>query len=455
MLALLLISIFILILTGFPVAFVIGGISILFLGFGVFSDVIHLSFLHIINAKLYGIMTNQILLAIPLFVLMGVALQRSYLAEELLKYISRMFTATSSHLSISVIFVGALLAASTGIVGATVVTMGLIALPAMLKNQYNPSIACGTVCAAGTLGQIIPPSLILILLGDAMSNAHQVAQNRQGLSSTSSVSVVDLFAGALIPGIILVLLYIVFLVGLAYIKPQFFPSKTSDVMAPFKWSDFFKTAFPSLALILLVLGSILAGLATPTESSAMGAVGALILTYYKRKGLPLPELREIVQKSTHITCMVYMILISAALFSLCFRALGGDDVVYELLSQLPGGAMAQVAIIMALIFLLGFFLESIEITVIVVPIVAPVLLMLGINPIWLGVMIAINLQTSFLTPPFGFSLFYLRGVAPKSIQTKQIYYGALPFIALQITMLVLLAMNPSLATWLPQVLFGN
>ena len=427
----------------------------MFLGIGILDGQIHSSFLHIINAKLYGILINQILIAIPLFILMGVTLQRSKIAEDLLQEISRLFKHARSRLSISVIIVGALLAANTGIVGASVVTLGLIALPTMLKNQYNPGLACGTICASGTLGQIIPPSIVLVLLGDVLSNAHQVAQNKQGLYGISSVSVVDLFAGALIPGLILVMLYIAFLIAVTFFKPQLLPASNADTLPPLNWSRLLKTALPALMLIVLVLGTILAGVATPTEASAAGAMGALLLTYYRRQGLSIAELRDIVQTSTYITCMVFMILISASLFSLCFRAWGGDEVIYNALTQLPGGMMVQLGLVMLLIFLLGFFLESIEITLIVVPIVAPVLLAMGVDPVWLGVLIALNLQTSFLTPPFGFSLFYLRGVAPPTIKTQHIYKGVLPFIVLQILMLILLASNPALATWLPQKLFGT
>lgn len=455
MLTLLLITIFVTILSGFPVAFAIGGVSIIFIGLGILTNQLDLSFVHITNAKLYGIMTNQILIAVPLFILMGTSLQRSHIAEDLLAHMSRIFTGTRSNLSVAVVVVGALLAASTGIVGATVVTMGLIALPGMLKNQYDPAISCGTICAAGTLGQIIPPSIILVLLGDVMSNAHQVAQNLKGNFGEYSVSVVDLFAGAFIPGLILVGLYALFLIALSHFRPELFPSLKDSRPAPFYWGDFLKTALPSLLLIVVVLGSILAGMATPTEASATGAVGALLLTYLKRRGISLRELRDILQTSTCITCMVFMILISAALFSLCFRGLGGDDVVHALLSQLPGGSVTQIGIVMLLIFVLGFFLESLEITLIVVPIVAPVLLLLGIDPIWLGIMIAINLQTSFLTPPFGFALFYLRGVAPASVKTGQIYRGVMPFILLQLSMLALLATYPQLATWLPRMLFAE
>jgi len=356
-------------------------------------------------------------------------------------------------LGISVILVGMLMAASTGIVGATVVTMGMMALPTMLKRHYDPAIACGTICASGTLGQIIPPSIILVLLGDVLSSAFQQAQLDMGIFSPDTVSVGDLFAGALIPGLILVVMYIIYLLTLAWLRPQTMPAPETSGDDNRSWSALLSALLPPLLLIVSVLGSILGGLATPTEAAAVGAVGAMLLALAK-KSCSIKVLREVARSTLKITSMVFMILIGASLFSLVFRGFGGDDLIAGLLSGLPGGVIGAMIAVMLVMFLLGFILDFIEITFVVVPIVGPILLTMGIDPVWLGIMIAINLQTSFLTPPFGFALFYLRGVAPKSVTTGQIYRGVIPFIAIQLLMLLMLSYWPGLATWLPSIIYG-
>jgi tripartite ATP-independent transporter DctM subunit len=348
-----------------------------------------------------------------------------------------------------------LLAASTGIVGATVVTMGLLSLPTMLRRGYDPKIATGTICASGTLGQIIPPSIILVLLGDVLSSAYSQSQLDQGIFSPDTVSVGDLFAGALIPGIGLVFLYILYLIGVAIVKPSVMPAahEAADAAPPAKLGQVLVALLAPLLLILAVLGSIMAGLATPTEAAGVGAVGALVLALAKRQ-FSMQRLIEVMRATVRVSSMVFLILIGASIFSLVFRGYGGDHLVQELLLSLPGGHLAAMFVVMLLMFLLGFVLDFIEITFVVVPIVGPILLAMGIDPVWLGIMIAINLQTSFLTPPFGFALFYLRGVAPASVTTGDIYRGVMPFVAIQLIALALLALWPGLATWLPGVIYG-
>jgi tripartite ATP-independent transporter DctM subunit len=399
-------------------------------------------------------MTNETLIAVPLFVFMGITLERAKIAEDLLETLSALFGTLRGGLGISVTLVGMLLAASTGIVGATVVTMGLLSLPTMLKRGYSPEIATGTICASGTLGQIIPPSIILVMLGDVMSSAYQQAQLSQGIFSPDTVSVGDLFAGALIPGLLLVFLYIVYLLGTAILRPDTMPAHTSHGDDSVSVARVFAALLPPLILILAVLGSILGGFATPTEAAGVGATGALLLALQRRE-LTLERLREIMRGTLSISSMVFMILIGASIFSLVFRGYGGDDGVQAVLESLPGGVIGAVLVVMLVMFLLGFVLDFIEITFVVVPIVGPVLLAMGLDPVWLGIMIAINLQTSFLTPPFGFALFYLRGVAPPEVTTGQIYRGVIPFVAIQIIALVILAVFPGLVTWLPDKLYGG
>ena len=398
-------------------------------------------------------MTNETLVAVPLFVFMGITLERAKIAADLLETLSMLFSKLRGGLGISVTVVGMLLAASTGIVGATVVTMGLLSLPTMLKKGYAPDIAAGTICASGTLGQIIPPSIILVMLGDVISSAYQRSQLSQGNFSPNTVSVGDLFAGALIPGLMLVILYIVYLLFRATVHPELMPANRPNANESVIPRQFFRAAAPPLILIFAVLGSILGGLATPTEAAGVGAMGALIIAFCCGS-LHLNLLREIMRTTLRISSMVFMILIGASIFSLVFRGYGGDDVVHSMLSSLPGGVFSAMIVVMLIVFLLGFVLDFIEITFVVVPIVGPVLLSMGLDPVWLGIMIAINLQTSFLTPPFGFALFYLRGVAPPEVSTSDIYRGVMPFIGIQVFALIILALFPSLVTWLPSKLYG-
>ncbi|MES9853020.1 MAG: TRAP transporter large permease subunit [Candidatus Thiodiazotropha sp. L084R] len=442
-------------LLGYPVAFSLGGTSLAFAWLGSQTGHFDDAFLHALPNRLYGIMTNETLIAVPLFVFMGVMLERSRVAENLLDTMASLFGKLRGGLGISVTLVGMLLAASTGIVGATVVTMGLLSLPTMLKRNYDPALSCGVICAAGTLGQIIPPSIILVLLGDVLSAAYQQAQLDMGIFSPETVSVGDLFVGALIPGLMLVLLYLLYIVLVAVVKPKAVPAMPADeaLQKGALLAKVVKVLLPPLLLIVAVLGSILGGLATPTEAASVGAIGAMLLALSQRQ-LNLKTMKEVVTGTTKVTSMVFMIFIGASLFSLVFRGYGGDDVVTELLTDLPGGVVGAMIVVMLVMFLLGFILDFIEITFVVVPIVGPILLAMGLDPVWLGVMIAINLQTSFLTPPFGFALFYLRGVAPKQITTGAIYRGVAPFIVIQLLMLTLLAYWPQLATWLPDIVYG-
>ncbi len=459
-------AVFILLLIGYPVAFTLAGTALLFTVIGQMTGTFDPAFLEALPNRLYGIIGNQILMAVPLFVFMGVMLERSKIADELLTTMARLFGNLRGGLAISVVLVGMLLAASTGIVGATVVTMGLLSLPTMLKQGYDPKISSGLICASGTLGQIIPPSIVLVLLGDVLSNAYQQAQLDMGIFSPETISVSDLFIGALIPGLLLVSFYILYIIGVAFFNKEALPaananavanignSSTNDITSDITsdesplYHDVIKSLIPPLVLILAVLGSIIGGLATPTEAAAIGAVGAMFLAATK-KMLTLKTLQDVVRSTTRVSCMVFMILIGAALFSLVFRGFEGDALIQELLGDLDGGKYHALFVVMVVMFLLGFVLDFIEITFVIVPIVGPVLLTMGIDPVWLGILIAINLQTSFLTPPFGFALFYLRGVAPATIKTTQIYQGVLPFIAIQLIVMAMIAYWPMLATWLP------
>jgi len=378
-------------------------------------------------------------------------------AENLLDTMASLFGPLRGGLGISVTLVGMLLAASTGIVGATVVTMGLLSLPTMLRRHYDPGVSTGIICAVGTLGQIIPPSIILVLLGDVLSTAYQQAQLDMGIYSPDTVSVGDLFVGAIIPGLLLVLLYLLYQIGIALFRPHAVPAipleeREHDLHALL--IRVFKVLLPPLLLIVAVLGSILKGVATPTEAASVGAIGAMLLALSQHQ-LNLKTLQSVMTSTTRITSMVFLIFIGAALFSLVFRGFGGDVVVSDLLTHLPGGVFGAVSVVMLVMFLLGFILDFIEITFVVIPIVGPILLSMGLNPVWLGIMIAINLQTSFLTPPFGFALFYLRGVAPPEVSTAAIYRGVAPFIVIQLIMLGMLAYWPHLATWLPGLVYGG
>ncbi|MDT8386716.1 MAG: TRAP transporter large permease subunit [Thiogranum sp.] len=446
--------IFALLLTGYPVAFTLAGTALGFAMVGQLFGAFDFAFLQALPNRLFGIMNNQTLVAVPLFVFMGVMLERSRIAEDLLDTMSGLFGNLRGGLGISVTLVGMLLAASTGIVGATVVTMGLLSLPLMLRRGYDPRVATGTICASGTLGQIIPPSIVLVLLGDVLSAAYQQAQLDEGIFSPKTVSVGDLFAGALLPGLALVGLYLGYLLILAWLKPHTMPALSSEQRQHKGVLAVLRTLLPPLLLILAVLGSIMGGVATPTEAASVGAVGAMLLAWLRDR-LHTQVLREVVRSTMKVSSMVFLILIGASVFSLVFRGFGGDILVEELLTGLPGGVFGAMLVVMLVMFLLGFVIDFIEITFIVVPIVGPVLLAMGLDPVWLGVMIAINLQTSFLTPPFGFALFYLRGVAPESIRTTDIYRGVMPFIAIQLGMLGLLALWPALATWLPTRIYGG
>ncbi|WP_419832543.1 TRAP transporter large permease [Endozoicomonas atrinae] len=441
-------------LAGYPVAFSLAGTALLFAGAGSLFGVFDLSLMNALPSRLFGVITNQTLIAVPLFVFMGVMLEKSKVAESLLESMARLFGKTRGGLGLSVTVVGMLLAASTGIVGATVVTMGLLSLPTMLRRGYSPALATGTICATGSLGQIIPPSIALVLLGDVLSSAYQQSQIKMGIFSPDTVSVGDLFVGAIIPGLLLVFCYVVYLIIVARIKPDAAPALTDDDLeAMSSNSSLLFSLLPPLLLIVAVLGSILAGAATPTEAASVGAVGAILLAILRRQ-LSIKTLREVVRSTTQVTCMVFLILIGASIFSLVFRGFNGEELIHSYFEAMPGGVFTAVLIVMLVVFLLGFILDFIEITFVVVPMVAPVLLAMGLDPVWLGIMIAVNLQTSFLTPPFGFALFYLRGVAPPEVATSDIYKGVIPFIIIQLLVLCALAVWPELATWLPDKIYG-
>lgn len=513
-------SLMICILSGFPVSFSIAGTAIIFAYLGWYFDVMNITLLGALGQRVFGVLTNSVLIAIPLFVLMGIVLERSKIAEELLDTMGRLFGRLYGGLGISVVLVGALLAASTGIVGATVIAMGMIALPTMLRAGYSPTLASGLVCTAGTLGQIIPPSTLLIILSDVMSNAYQQAQYAEGKFTIDTISVGQLFAGALVPGLLLVVLYIVYLLIRGLIRPQDMPPMTGEASNNSNKNTHFPTlkeiveaVIPPLALIIAVLGAILGGVATPTEAASVGAIGAILLAGFRqsankkwilagiialillvilsglfpirlqRSDITLTQqiigggyillaiigaaaiilsVRTLFRKGTltptllstmSVTAMIFATILTASIFSLVFIGLGGEEHINEILKAMPGGATGALFFSMLLIFILGFFLDFVEITVILLPLIAPVLILMGHDPIWLAILIAINLQTSFLTPPFGFSLFYLRGAAPKEITTGQIYAGVTPFIGLQIIGMGLIWGIPTLATWLPDWLF--
>jgi tripartite ATP-independent transporter DctM subunit len=434
-----------LLMFGYPVAFTLAGTALIFAAVGTIAGAFDPAFLEALPGRLFGTISNFTLVAVPLFVMMGVVLEKSRVAEELLESMAALLGRLRGGLAISVVLVGTLLAASTGIVGATVVTMGLLSLPSMLRAGYGTSIATGTICATGTLGQIIPPSIALVLLGDILSSAYQQAQLQLNVYNPQTVSVGDLFVGAIIPGLLLVCLYCIYILAMALLRPHTVPATKARTMS---WGKLLHGLLPPLILIAVVLGSILAGAATPTEAAGVGATGALLLAALRGE-INRSKLQEIVTSTLQVTAMVFMILIGAAVFSLVFRGFGGEELIHNFFAQLPGGAFAATLLVMVVIFALGFVLDFIEITFVVVPIVGPILLMMGVDPIWLGIMIAINLQTSFLTPPFGFALFYLRGVAPDSVPTSAIYRGVIPFILIQLLVLAALWIWPGLATWLP------
>jgi len=502
-------------LLGFPVAFTLAGSALIFAAIGVALDVFNLNLLGGLPSRYFGVMVNEVLVAVPLFVFMGIMLEKSKIAEQLLETMGLMFGQMRGGLGLSVVFVGMLLAASTGIVGATVVTMGLLSLPTMLKAGYDPKLACGIICASGTLGQIIPPSIVLVLLGDILQGANTQAQLSLGNFAPDPVSVIDLFAGAFIPGMVLVGLYMVWTMIFAFLRPNACPPLQTDETRAEVRARVARVMLPPAGLIVMVLGSILLGVATPTEAAAMGSIGAILLAgrslepdrtrpvilavlclpilvilvsafdlRMQRDEIPTSDLvaavcaaiavlvlfygvavsigriyrsgvlTDVMRATVQVSSMVFVILLGASVFSLTFRGLGGEKIVSDVLNAMPGGAFGAMLVVMALMFVMGFFLDFIEIVFVVVPIVGPILLAMGLDPIWLGVMIAVNLQTSFLTPPFGFALFYLRGVAPPSITTMDIYRGIVPFVAIQILGLIVIAAFPELATWLPKVLFN-
>lgn len=508
-------------LAGYPVAFTLAGTAVLFAALGWAMGAFDPTFLSALPQRVFGIMTNPVLISVPLFVFMGVMLERSKVAELLLETMGRLFGRVPGGLGISVTLVGALLAASTGIVGATVVTMGLLSLPTMLRWGYDPKLATGSIAAAGTLGQIIPPSLVLVVLGDVLATAYQKAQTDMGNFAPDTVSVSDLFAGALIPGLVLAGLYIVYQITVAIVNPKSSPP-APEGLGRVTFMEVAGALIPPVALVLCVLGSILFGIATPTEAASVGAVGTLLLAGQRRRptatrlylvtwaalGLLLvlassvdmrlgrsdttalqtaailaasvlttvlalgvlhaswvclheQVLTPVVRTTTEITAMVFTIVIGATFFSLVFRGLGGEAMVEHYLQQLPGGAAGAVLVVMVAMFVLGFFVDFLEISYIVVPIAAPVLLKMPMpdgspmSPIWLGVLMGVNLQTSFMHPPFGVALFYLRGVAPKEVKTTDIYIGIIPFVIVQLVMLWVLWQWPTLATWLPALIYGT
>ena len=422
------VTLMIMLLVGYPIAFTLGSVAILF-----GSIFLGLDFFNLLPLQIWGMMNNFTLLAVPLFIFMGVTLDKSGLAEDLLETMGLLFGKMRGGLAVSVVVVGALLAATTGIVGATVVTMGIIALPIMLKRHYSPSLAAGTIAASGTLGQIIPPSIILILLGDVMG-----------------VPVGRLFVGAVIPGTILIIFFLLYILGIAWLNPGIAPALKNDASEGLIKKVIF-TLLPPLLLVISVLGSIFAGIASPTESAAVGALGAMILSA-THKQLTMSRLKAAMQLTVRLTSMVFMILIGAIAFGLVFRGMGGDTLVREVMTNIPGGVWGFMFASMLLIFILGFFLDFLQICFIVVPIIAPIANLLGIDLLWLAVLIGLNLQTSFLTPPFGFSLFYLKAVAPPEFRIQDIYRGIIPFVMIQILTLILLILFPKLVTWLPDLM---
>jgi tripartite ATP-independent transporter DctM subunit len=442
---------------GYPVALTLGGVSLAFAAIGYLAGAMNFGFIGALPQRVFGVMTNEVLLAIPLFIFMGVMLERSRIAEELLETMGRLFGALRGGLGISVAIVGTLLAAAKGVVGATTVTMGLIVLPTMLRYGYDRKLAAGTVAATATLAQIFPPATVLVLLGDQLSTAYQAAQLAQGNFAPSSVTVSDLFAGAIVPGFALVAMYILYLIGMAVFFPKTSPAIPPEPGAPEGFAlarRLIAVLVAPLLLILAVLGSILGGIATPTEAASVGAVGAILLAAIK--GTLLAALGPVVQRTTQVTCMIFVILIGATMFSLVFRGLGGDDTVHRALGGLPGGAAGAILVVMLAMFLLGFVMDAFEIIFVVVPIVAvPLLKLHGVDPVWLGIMMAMNLQTSYMHPPLGPTLFFLRGVAPPEITTRDIYLGIIPFVVIQLFALVVLWYVPGLATALPHALYGG
>lgn len=442
-------------LIGYPIAITLAGTSLFFAVLGHQFGVFDYAILNGLPLRYLGVMTNDVLVAVPLFIFMGLILEKSGLAEALLTTMGQLFGPLRGGLAFSVVVVGALLAASTGVVGATVITMGLISLPAMLRAGYCPRLATGTIGASSTLAQIIPPSTVLIFIGDLLAGVNQTAQLKLGNFAPKPISVGDLFAGALIPGFMLVGLFLLWIVYKAVFQPETAPALTMTREErkglPIR---FLVVLIPPLILIIAVLGSILFGFATPTESASVGAIGAMLLAAVNRR-LSFATVRYAALGTMVTTSIIFVIVLAASLFSLTFRGLGGEHMVEQALHNLPGGAFGAMLAVMAIMFVLGFFLDTFEIILIMLPICGPPLIMLGLDPIWIGVMIGMNLQTSFMTPPFGFTLFYMRGVAPPQVTTGQIWAGAIPFVVLQLFGLGLLWAFPSTATWLPNKLFNE
>ena len=441
-----------LLLFGFPVAFTLAGTALLFGFLGDFLEIFNFRMLGFFPQRIFGTMINEPLVAVPLFIFMGIMLEKTKIAAGLLQSIGELFGATKGGLGIGVVIVGMLLAASTGIVGATVVTMGMLSLPSMMKAGYDQKIATGTICAAGTLGQIIPPSIVLVLLATILQGANEEAAMLVGNLAPDPVTAIDLFAGAILPGLMLVVLFIIFIFFYARINPLSCPPVETTRSRGEIYIEAAKSVIPPITLIVLVLGSILFGIATPTESASVGAVGAAMIALLKGE-LNFKNLKETAIGTVKLSSFVFVILIGASMFSLVFRAFGGDEMIERFLGNLPGGLYAALILVMVVIFLLGFFLDYIEIIFVIVPLVGPILIANGADPLWLGILISLNLQTSFLTPPFGFSLFFLRGVAPDNIQTRNMYKGVIPFIGIQILAILIVGFYPEIATWLPSKMF--
>ena len=434
-------------LSGIPAGFVLSGNALLFALLGSQIGFFDTAFLQAIPNRIFGIMSNQNLLAVPLFIFMGLILEKTKIAEELLESMNKLYSNTNGGLAISVVLVGVLMGASTGIVGASVVTLGLLSLPVMLKNNYPKSLSCGVICASGTLGQIIPPSLVLILLADVISSAYQQAQLNMGIFSPETVTISDLFAGALLPGLLLPMIYIFYIKSLKINSKTILHNKDTSISDV----NIVKSLIAPIFLIIIVLGSIIFGIATPSEAASLGAVGAILLSILKNK-LKLSIIKITSLETIKLTSMVFLILIGATFFSLVFRGLEGEELIQNLLSYGPENKYLSLIITLAIMFLLGFILDFIEIIFIIIPLFGPVLFTYGFDPVWIAIMIAMVLQTSFLTPPFGFSLFYLRGVAPKEISTQDIYKGVMPFIIIQIIAIVIVFLIPEIATILPKII---
>jgi tripartite ATP-independent transporter DctM subunit len=441
----------ILLIFGFPVAFTLAGSALIFAFLGDLLEIFNFRMLFFFPQRIYGIMINEALVAVPLFIFMGILLEKTNIASRLLESIADLFGSIRGGLGIGVILVGMLLAASTGIVGATVVTMGMLALPTMLKAGYNEKIATGTICAAGTLGQIIPPSIVLILLAEMLQGANEEAGLLMGNLAPLPVTAIDLFAGALLPGLLLVVFFIIYILIISKVNPNDLPVIGLNKSRSKIFKNLFIDILPPIALIFSVLGSIFLGIATPTESAAVGAIGALLIALIKKE-LSVIKIFDASITTAKMSSFVFLILIGASMFSLVFRGFGGDDMISEFLNDIPGGRFAALFLVMVTIFILGFFLDYIEIIFVIIPLVGPSLIASGLDPLWLGILISLNLQTSFLTPPFGFSLFFLRGVAPKNVKTINIYKGVVPFIFIQIFTIFLIFYFPNIATWLPRLI---